>query len=268
MTINKLLFVVVLFSFLLTSCEKELLEENTTTTAAEAITFGGGSSEKSTETSDAVVERMRLKNVEFLERIGESTGIPLKSAASSSAYNSGRISIHYLNFPYSNYQTLNFGARTGSTQWANLTLDNTYFSIVPDQYTNNRTGQLDITLSGVNQRLSLNFSINVATQTATVRPTTSANYHSGTSPNTSFALSGPTEVTIHSNTAGWMWVELKRAGAVVFSTLYRYNYDTRYDGRNGGNMNTYGFGPNGVGPRPPYTQASFTTRYRGYCGWF
>ena len=87
-------------------------------------------------------------------------------------------------------------------------------------------------------------------------------------PSTSFTFGGPMAITIHSNTAGWLWVEVKKSGTVVFSSLYRYNYNTGLNSRNGGNINAFGFGQSLVGPLPPWTPAGFTTNYRGYCGWF
>ncbi|MGH1336232.1 MAG: hypothetical protein ACRBFS_08895 [Aureispira sp.] len=270
MTINKILSIAILF-FFLTSCEKETLIEEATT-EHESITFGGGTSDQPKETQEEVVKRMRAKTLQFLEMTGQSMDLLTESVvgakAINSAYNSGRITNGYPSLPYSGLDPLHFGTRTGTTQWISLTLDNSYISTTPDGFTNNRSGRVNFYLRGVNQRVSLNFSINVGTQNAVITPSTTASLHSRAMPNTSFAFGGPMAVTIHSNTAGWLWIEVKKSGTVVFSSLYRYNYNTGLNARNGGHIDAYGFGQQLVGPLPPWTPAGFTTNYSGYCGWF
>lgn len=65
-----------------------------------------------------------------------------------------------------------------------------------------------------------------------------------------------------------MWAEVKKAGTVVFSSLYRYNYHTGFNSRNGGKIYTTGFSGIRPGPLPPYGSSGFTTEYTGYYGWF
>lgn len=270
MTANKFFSLAILLFFLM-SCEKETLIEEVTT-EQESITFGGGTSDAPKETQEEAINGMRAKTLEFLELTGQSTdliaGSNGEAKAVYNAYNTGRLTNNYPSFPYNGYIPLAFGSRGGTTQWVSLTLDDSYISTIPDGFTNNRSGRVNFYLSGVNQTVTLNFSINVGTQNAVITPSTTASLHSRVMPNTSFAFGGPMAITIHSNTAGWLWVEVKKSGTVVFSSLYQYNYHTGLNTRNGGNINAFGFGQQLVGPLPPWTPAGFTTNYRGYCGWF
>lgn len=272
MTFNKILSIAVILFFFLTSCEKEVLEQSTT----EKLTLESKSPENPNETADQVVERMRLQTIEFLELTGQPVPRELlsenatASRSTNSAFNYGTISVGYPSTPYSNYLTLNSGTRTSTTQWAVLNLYNTQFSIAPDAFTNDRPGTLSFSLNGVGQSANLDFSINPTTLNATITPSVAYNttLHSRQIPNTSFALSSHLELTVHSNTNGWLWIQVKSLGTTVFSSLYRYNYNSRLDSRNGGNVRAYRFGSVGVGPRPPYSPAGIKTSYSGYSGWF
>lgn len=273
MTFTNFFSTALILFFFMVSCEKEIIEKSNMDAETETLTLENNSLEDPKETVEEVTKRMRQKTIEFFKLTGEPTPSELISEnaasfrSSYSAYNSGRISDNYPSFPYNNYHQLNFGTRRGTTQWVSLTLNNNYVNTVQDGYTNDRPGQLNFYLRGVEQTVSLNFAINVATQVAVITPTTTASLHSRQIPNTSFTLSSPLSITIHSNTNGWMWVEIKKAGTVVFSSLYRYTYNTSLGSRNGGNIHTSKFVPI-IGPRPPYSSAGFTTQYLGYCGWF
>jgi hypothetical protein len=277
MTFNKVLSIALVLFLFMTSCEKEALEKSTTESLIESE-----STEKPTETAAQVTERMRLKTIEFLELIGEPiprelySSTALNSRSPYYAYNSGRMSSGYPSLPNNTSDPLNFGTRRGTTQWISFTLDNSYIS-APQNSSGYSDGSLNFNLNGVGQRIvhfliqntvSFNFAIDLATQTAVITPTTNASLHSRQVPNTSFTLDNPLSVTIHSNTNGWMSVQVNNGGTVVFSSLYRYTYETGFDTRNGGTVYTRGFSGLRPGPLPPYAPAGFTTNYTGYCGWF
>lgn len=274
MTFNKIMSIVIILFFFITSCEKEILEK--TAPETETLTLDGKSTENPDKTADEVVERMRLETIEFLKLTGEPiteellSGTARTSRAVHNAFNYGTISVGYPSAPYSNYLSLNSGTRTGTTQWASLNLYNTQLSVAPDQYTYNRSGTLSFSLNGLGQSANLDFSINPATLNATITPNVSyyTTLHSRQIPNTSFALSNHLELTVHSNTSGWLWIQVKSSGTTVFSSLYRYTYSSRLDTRNGGTVRAYRFGPAGVGPLPPHTPAGINTSYSGYSGWF
>lgn len=272
MTHTKFLSITLLLFFLITSCEKESLEKSTT--EIETLIIGSESTETPKETANEVAERMRKETIKFLELTGERVSPELlaqnNTNSRASSYNSGSISVGYPSTPYSNSHSLNHGARTGSTQWLALNIYNTQLSVAQDGYTNNRTGQLQFNLNGVGQAATLNFSINPITQSATITPSAGffASLHSRQIPNTSFPMSNFMEVTVHSNTNGWLWIQVKSAGTTVFSSLYRYTYSSHLDSRNGGRIKAFGFGGSLVGPLPPYSPAGIKTYYSGHCGWF
>lgn len=272
MTHSKLLSITLILFFFITSCKKEALEKSTTET--ETLIIGSQSTETPKETANEVAERMRKETIKFLELTGERVKPELLAQNNmntrASSYNSGSISVGYPSTPYSNYHSLNHGARTGLTQWTTLTIYSSQLSVAQDAYTNNRSGQLLFNLNGVGQAAILNFSINPVTLSATITPSAGyfASLHSRQIPNTSFPMSSFMEVTVHSNTNGWLWIQVKSAGTTVFSSLYRYNYSSHLDSRNGGIIQAAGFGQSLVGPLPPYSPAGINTNYSGYCGWF
>lgn len=261
-----MLFAVVLLFLFMTSCEKEELIE--AATQEENIVL---STDKNQEKPQDAAQRWKADAVKFYELIGEDPATledNFQAKSVHNAYNGGRLSHYFPNATPNSYDPLNFGTRTGTTQFIDLNLTNSQIHTVPDGYTNNRVGKVNFYLSGVNQTVTLNFSINVNNQSAVITPSTTAALHSRAVPNSSFAFGGAMKVTIHSNTNGWLWVQVKKSGTVVFSSLYRYNYNSGLDVRNGGNINLHGFGQSLVGPLPPWSPAGFTTYYSGYCGWF
>lgn len=273
MTLKNLFLFAMITSFLATSCEKETMELVKQEAEVKNLAIEDQTSEKPQETLEEISKRMQQKNIEFLTLTEQPIPSELRSpntAARSphSAYNSGRISVAYPSVPTNGYDLLNFGTRTGTTQWIAFNLNNSYLYAYPDQYSNNRPGKLLFTLSGVGQTVTLNFSINPYTLAAVITPSTTASLHSRVHPNTSFTFSSDMSLVIHSNTNGWLWLEVKKANTVVFSSLYRYNYNSSLDARNGGNIRALDFGSVGVGPRPPYSLAGITTSYSGHCGWF
>jgi len=171
---------------------------------------------------------------------------------------------------------LNFGNRATehTTQWISLNLTDLINvtdvgSGAPNNVVN---GTLKYDLFGVGQNVSLRYRINPpgsnGLRTITITPNSSASFlRHVVSPSTITFNGQPLELTIHANEFGWLWLRIIQGGLEKVSTLYRFNYSTSNNNRNGGRVSINGFNAIGL-PFPPYTVSSVQHFYSGHCGWF
>lgn len=285
-----LLFNLFLISVISCTVDSEVENENLETLDKETVVTTIGSEAETEGKQESVQNEELLKEMQLLsdelyrvalEDKGEyDPDISKNTSRSFSApppYFSSNFGSVFLNVngQSDTSNSLNFGNRAAehTTQWISLTL--TDFINVTDvgagAQNNVITGRVTYDLSGINQRVFLNYRINPpgnnGLRTLRITPGSSANFLQHNIAPATIDASGPIKLTIHANEFGWLWLRIIQNGVEKFNAHYRFNYSTSNDNRNGGRVSISGFNAVGL-PNIPYTVSSEQHSYTGYCGWF
>lgn len=273
------LILVLLITVVLFSCSKDMnddvtLEDQHVTLEKTVLTTTRNNDNTSINETQLLNEMTTMASKLAVISGNEASDIRLNNSRSPYyAANSGSLNKFYTN-PANTSDPLNYATRRGTTQWVALQIPSYefFYSATDPVYPTSGTALLSIDLDGVGQKLLLNIVVNPGSPTV-IKPRTTANLHSRSNPNTSFSISNdnaPLDIIVHANTNGWMWVQIKKSDAVVFDSLYRYDYDSGLNNANGGKIAIVGLGNLFYHPVrwQEYTYYGGYLDYEGFCGWF
>ncbi len=255
----------IIFFFTTLSCEKDDDNEmenvlNTTSIETEIISGDYKSTIKTQEEMEKELYSYRKKY-----QIGKNSEPP------HFAFNSGTL---YQSFGSNDdfWDFLEFGNRVdrfAATQWVDYDIN---LSLMTQQVgspggiygTVPKSGWLQFRLDGVGQSVYLNYRLNSTNTNVQLTVGTTANFHEHIiQPSPIWiAGAGPTHVTIHTNTNGWMWVQIKQNNFIKFSAHYRFDTSSVHPSASDGYIIQGGFGQN----RDSYSYPTYN--YTGYSGWF